>query len=349
MRELFSVLDEWLSEQSQVALATVVSTWGSTPRPAGSHMLVNAKGEFVGSVSGGCVEGAVVEAASSVLRESRPQLLEFGVADEIAWSVGLACGGSIRVYVEPFRADSVYEALREDARQGSLAILCTVISGPYVGERLLLRGEESVGGLGPLEREAVQQAASAVEPLLVPVGDSQVFIQPYAPPLRMIVIGAVHTAIPLVDLAHTLDYRVTVVDARGAFATPERFPTADDLLIMWPDDALAQLKPDRSTAVIVLTHDPKFDEPALAAALRSDAGYIGAIGSRSTSADRAVRLRALGFSRDDIERIHSPIGLDLGAASPPETALSIVAEVVAERYGRRGGSLKRSVQEATAS
>ncbi len=344
MEELIAVLDEWLDQWPQVALATVVTAWGSTPRPPGSHMVVNPTGAFAGSVSGGCVEGAVVEAALSVLEAGRPQLLEFGVADEVAWDVGLACGGSIQVLVEPLGKDPVYHALRESIRHGVPSTVCSVVSGHHAGDRVLLRQEDAVGDLGSLQESVVAVACDITQPTLLSLPEAEVFVRPYPAPPRLIIIGAVHTAIPLLELAHTVGYTVTVVDARAAFATRARFPVADELLIEWPDAALARLKPDASTAVVVLTHDPKFDEPALAAALRCKAGYIGAIGSRSTSADRALRLQALGFSSHDIERVHSPVGLDLGAGTPAETALSILAEVIAIRHGRNGGSLKQSLQ-----
>ncbi len=353
MRELLEVLDAWLERWGRVALATVTSTWGSTPRPAGSHMVVSPNGEFVGSVSGGCVEGAVVEAGLQVLRSDTPQLLEFGVADELAWDVGLACGGQISVWVEVLTPDSVYNALRQVVLSGTPATLCTVIAGPHAGAKMMLRPGGVVGGSGPIQ-DALIEAFSGIppgsgEPRLMEVGESRIFVQPYPSPLRLVIIGAVHTAIPLVSLARTVGYRVTVVDARSAFATKDRFPEADELLVEWPDDALQQLRPDSNTAVVVLTHDPKFDEPALSAALRSGAGYIGAIGSRATSAERAVRLRSLGFTTEQLDRVHSPIGLNLGAATPAEIALSILAEIVAARHGRPGGSLRTTVQTVSGS
>lgn len=347
MRELLPTLDGWLERWPRLALATVVSTWGSTPRPAGSHMAINPAGEFAGSVSGGCVEGAVVEAGLGVIRAGRAQLLEFGVADELAWDVGLACGGHIGVWVEPLERDPLYETLRRDLLGGAPATLCTVIEGAGTGSRALLREGGAVGELGVVRGLDAEQRPGQGEPALVELGEGRVFVRPYPPPLRLIIVGAVHTAVPLVSLARTAGYHVTVVDARAAFATRERFPDVDALMVQWPDDALGRLRPDPSTAVVVLTHESKFDEPALVAALGSDAGYIGAIGSRRTSEDRAVRLRALGFTTEQLDRIHSPIGLDLGAATPSEVALSILAEIVAERHARGGGSLRAAMQEAT--
>ncbi len=329
MRELIPTIDSWLDAGERVALATVVSTWGSTPRPMGSHMIVSSDGRMAGSVSGGCVEGAVVEAALEVLSEGRPRMLEFGVADELAWNVGLACGGNIRVWVEELPGGGLYRELRERLLSGSSAVVSTAIEGPRTGEKRLLSEQDE------LSRAALERGRPAVEE----VGEDKVFVQPYLPPSRLVIVGAVHTAIPLVSLAHVLDYRVTVVDARSAFATKERFPDADELIVSWPDEALDRLRPDRSTAVVVLTHDPKFDEPALDAALRSDAGYIGAIGSRHTSSDRLMRLRARGWTSEQLARIHGPIGLDLGGDTPAETALAIMAEIVAAIHGRSGQKL----------
>lgn len=349
MRDILSVVDSWLADSGQVALATVVSTWGSAPRGAGSHMVINLDGEMAGSVSGGCVEGAVVEAADMVLREGRPEMLEFGVADELAWDVGLACGGRIAVWVEPLRRDAIYTALRAGLLEGATSVLCTALDGPSVGAKLLVRaGGGAVGDLGDIQRDAIDAALSAADggsPTVVELAGTKLFVQPYLPPPRLIVIGAVHTAIALVALGKTLGYDVTVVDARAAFATRERFPDAGELIVEWPDAALARLKPDINTAVVVLTHDAKFDEPALASALESEAGYIGAIGSRATSADRLVRLRSMGFSTEQLERVHGPIGLDIGAATPAETALSILAEIVAHQHNRSGGRLRLAVKE----
>lgn len=344
MRELLPTLDAWFESSDKVALATVTGTWGSAPRGVGAHMIVSPEGAMAGSVSGGCVEGAVVEAALDALGNDTPRMLEFGVADELAWDVGLTCGGRLQVWVEPLRADAFYNTLRETILGGRTAVVVTVLEGPRAGERLLLRPDgPPLGNLDELQdfgERAATEALEAGQPGIYERQGVGLFVQPYLPPSRLIVIGAVHTAIPLVTLGRTLGYSVTVVDARAAFATKERFPDADQLLVKWPDNALDELKPDANTAVVVLSHDPKFDEPALTAALASDAGYIGAIGSRATSADRLVRLRGLGYTTEQLERIHGPIGLDIGASTPAEIALSILAEVVAERHNRTGGRLR---------
>lgn len=336
MRELLTVLDPWLAAYGRVALATVTRTWGSAPRPAGSHMAVNPRGEFAGSVSGGCVEGAVVRAALDGFASEMPGLLEFGIPDEMAWDVGLACGGRLEVYLESLARDAVHEALRTSVLSDTPVTLCTVIGGPAQGERVLARRGEIVAGAPVsvvLPLGAIHEAERADSPVIIEAGPNRVFVQSFAPAPRLIVVGAVHTAIPLVRLARVMGYRVTVVDARAAFATRERFPDADELLVEWPDTALDRLRPGPNAAVVVLTHDEKFDEPALLAALRSGAGYIGAIGSRSTSEDRALRLRGHGATARDLERIHSPVGLDIGSVTPEEIALSILAEIVAVRRG----------------
>jgi xanthine dehydrogenase accessory factor len=258
-------------------------------------------------------------------------MLKYGVADELAWDVGLACGGEIRVWVEPLERDALLDALISHLAANEGVTLLTVVEGPRTGERALVPAHTdspapSVADTG-LRNLAATVSGRAITELREMDGGC-VFVHYYPPPRRLIVIGAVHITTPLVALARTLGYIVTVVDPRPAFASRERFPDADALLIAWPDDALTKLQPDPSTAVVVLTHDAKFDEPAISSALRSDAGYIGAIGSRATAAEREQRLRALGFSAVDVARVHSPIGLDLGSVTPEEIALSILAQMV---------------------
>lgn len=301
---------------------------------------------MAGSVSGGCVEGAVVEAALEVLGNGTPQLLEFGVADELAWNVGLACGGNITVWVQPLENGTYYRNLRMANLDGVSAVTGTLVDGTRAGENSLFSEDQSLStGSEDLLRR-VERLSSEVldagEPRVDDTPEGRLFVMPYPPPRRLIIIGGVHTAIPLVDLAHTLDFQVTVVDARSAFASKERFPHSDDLLVEWPDDALKKLRPDRNTAIVVLTHDTKFDEPALSEAMKSEAGYIGAIGSRKTSADRLDRLRQLGFTDDQLSRIHGPVGLDLGGRTPSETALAILAEIIAEFHHTKGMQLSLS-------
>jgi xanthine dehydrogenase accessory factor len=307
MREVAEELRAWRRDGDPVAIATVVETWGSSPRPLGSKMLVSGSGRMAGSVSNGCIEGAVFEQAQEVLREGRSRLVEYGVADDVAFEVGLACGGHIEVFVQP--ATEVHD----------LALELLAAERPFVLTTDLRSGATDL-----------VEGAPDVE---LPGRDGDRFEEPFARPARLVIIGAIHIAIPLHRLAKVMGYRVTVVDARAKFASQERFPEADEILVAWPDDALAGLTIDRSTAVVVLTHDPKFDMPALRAVLPTAAGYIGAIGSRKTNANRFDALREEGFADEQLARVHGPIGLDLGGRGAEETALGILAEVTAVRYG----------------
>src|SRR5438270_7202910 len=315
MREIAAELREWDAAGEQVALCTVVETWGSSPRPLGSKMAVTRSGKMAGSVSNGCIEGAVFEEAQRVIKSGRAKLCAFGVADDVAFEVGLACGGHIEVFVQPL-GDSHREALRALAveREGSL------------------RTDLNTGAT------AFEPGAAAARD---PRREGDEFVEPVLTPAQMVIVGAIHIAIPLHRLAKVVGWRVIVVDARSQFATPERFPDADDVVVAWPDEGLAKLRLDGSTALVILTHDPKFDLPALRAALASEAGYIGAIGSRKTNANRFEKLRGDGFSEEQIARVHGPIGLDLGGRSAEETALAILAEIVASGHGAPAGYMSR--------
>jgi len=308
MREVMGELREWLSEGEQVALATVVETWGSSPRPAGSRLVVTASGKMAGSVSNGCIEGAVFEVAQEVLQEGRGRLLEIGVADELAFEAGLACGGHIELWVEP--AGPMHTRALEALETGSPALLATN----------LVTGEVKV--------------EAGVPPFELPRRNQDWFEEPLVRAPNMVIIGAIHIAIPLHHIAKTMGYTVTVVDARSQFATRERFPVADHIVVAWPDDAMQGMVLDRSSAIVILTHDSKFDLPALRFALNSTAGYIGAIGSRKTSANRLAVLASEGIQKRDLDRIHGPIGLDLGGRDAETTALGIMAQVVAVRFGK---------------
>ena len=312
----------WLGEGAGVSLATVVSTWGSSPRPAGSQLAVREGGDFVGSVSGGCVEGAVVEQALQVMESGASESLSFGVTDEMAWEVGLACGGQVRIYVERFADRETLDALlAARARREPRVWLCWLDA-----ERrsLLTPGELSM--LDPEIAQAARDALRGDAACSVESAEGPVFLQPLNPPLRLVVVGAVHIAQHLAGMAKSAGYAVTVVDPRGAFASEARFPGVE-LSRSWPGAALAEIGLDARSALVTLSHDPKIDEPALEAGLASEAFYVGSLGSRRTHARRLERLRALGLGDDVLSRIHGPVGLDIGARSPAEIAVSILAQV----------------------
>jgi xanthine dehydrogenase accessory factor len=314
----------WARAGEGAALATVVETWGSAPRPAGSQLAISGAAELAGSVSGGCVEGAVVAEALEALEDGKPRLLEYGVSDSEAFAVGLACGGRIRVLVEPVGvgqgpAPEVLERLVA-ARAARTPTVYAVRPGDW--ERRLVAGPGE-----PLWAEA---EAALVADRSGFAGEW--FLGVHNPPLRMAVVGAVHIAQALVPMARIAGYDVVVIDPREAFASPTRFPDTA-LTHDWPDAALAAFGLDARTAVVTLTHDPKLDDPAVEAALRAPVFYIGCLGSPRTHAKRVARLQAAGFGEDAIARIHAPIGADIGARSPAEIAVAILAEVT-ERLRR---------------
>ena len=325
MREVLNELTTWKEAGEQIALATVVETWGSSPRPLGSKMAVTRSGKMAGSVSNGCIEGAVFEEAQKVLKAATPQLAAFGVTDDVAFSVGLACGGHIEVYIEPFGPE--HERLLGLLSQNRPATLRTNLA----------TGDVDLSEGAPSGSELAHRR-----------GD--LFIEPFRRPAHLVLIGAIHIAIPLHRLAKLMGYRVTVVDARAKFATSERFPEADEVIVAWPDEAMSKLTLDNSTYVVILTHDPKFDLPALRSVLGKDVGYIGAIGSRKTNENRFASLRSEGFTDEQISRVHGPIGLDLGGRGAEETALGILAEITAVRFGGSGSSMRevRSRSHSTA-
>lgn len=339
MRDVLPEIEAWTREGRPFALATVVQTWGSAPRAAGSRMVVGADGRIGGSVSGGCVEAAVVEAAREVLRTATPKLLHFGVADEAAWAVGLACGGTIEVFVE--KPDpSFLDRARELVQKDQAAVLATVVEGPLAGRWLAARSDgPAEGTLGKLS-EPVRAAALAAlgegKSLRTRVGEAPVFLDVLRPTPTLVAVGGVHIAIALTRIAQALGYRTIVVDPRPAFGNEARFPHADRVASEWPDEALGRIGLTRETAVAVLTHDPKLDDPALRAALVSPAFYVGALGSKTTQAKRRQRLLEAGLSETQVGRLHAPIGLDLGGRSPEEIAVSVMAQVVAVRNGRGG-------------
>ncbi|MGA7675454.1 MAG: XdhC family protein [Rhizomicrobium sp.] len=311
----------WIGERRKVALATVVKTWGSAPRQPGSQIAVRDDAAFVGSVSGGCVEGAVIEAAQAAMNDGKVRLLEFGVADENAWSVGLACGGRIEIFVEPLGGDAAtaLAVLNEARREGSAIVRAVDLIS---GEERLIDPRTEVSAWG----RAVAEAVQADQSTRVEIEGRPWFLGVFNPPLDLAIVGAVHIAQPLAKMAAITGYNVRVIDPRKSFATAERFPGIA-LWHEWPDEALARTPLGRRSALIVLAHDPKLDDPALAAALASPAFYIGALGSKRTHAARLARLKAHGFSDEALARIQGPAGLAIGAKSPAEIAVSILAQM----------------------
>lgn len=362
MRDVLERLLEWWSAGEPVAVGTVVATFESAPRPPGAVMLVGPGGEAVGSVSGGCVEGAVYQLGEEILESGEPVLQRYGVSDESAFAVGLTCGGIIDIFVERVDRTSYpwLAEVAEDIDAGRPVAVATVVAHPdptRLGRRLVVRPEGTVGSLGS-ERadDAVTDdargllAAGRTETLEYgPDGQRRgegmrVFVSSYAPVPRLLVFGAIDFAAAVAKLGAFLGYRVTVCDARGVFATSSRFPSADEVIVDWPHRYLAAEaaagRIDGRTVICVLTHDPKFDVPLLEVALRlPELAYIGAMGSRRTHDDRLKRLREAGLTEPEIARLASPIGLDLGARTPEETAVSIAAEIIALRWGGAGTRL----------
>jgi xanthine dehydrogenase accessory factor len=296
-------------------------------------MAISDRGDVTGAVSGGCVEGAVIEAAREVLAGAPPRLVRYGIADEEAWDVGLPCGGEIGVWIQADPHPEFVELARADGR-GAL------VTDLESGERRLLTADGAPGGLDADVAAAAEELMWAERSELRTIGGRDLFIDVTHPAPRLLAVGAVDFARQLCGVARAIGWRPFVIDPRGFFATGTRFPEAEEVVAAWPQEGFARLGIDRATAIAVLTHDPKLDDAALVAALKSDAGYIGAMGSRRAQAARRERLLGLGVAEEALERIAAPIGLDLGALTAEETALSIMGEIVAVRHGRGGGRLR---------
>ncbi|MEX1657708.1 XdhC/CoxI family protein [Streptomyces pseudovenezuelae] len=359
MLDIADELHRWVEQGRDFAVATVVAVGGSAPRQPGAALAVDAEGTAIGSVSGGCVEGAVYELCQQALKDGESVLERFGYSDEDAFAVGLTCGGVIDILVTPVRARDrdrpVVAAALEAAARGRAAALARIVSGPaeLVGRTLVVRPERSYGGFGAhpeLDRTVAAEAGAFLDAGrtgTLEIGEQgsrcgaplTVLIESSVPPPRMIVFGAIDFASALVRVGKFLGYRVTVCDARPVFATEARFPDADEIVVEWPHRYLEHTEVDTRTVLCVLTHDAKFDVPLLRLALRLPVAYVGAMGSRRTHLDRNERLREVGVSELELARLRSPIGLDLGARTPEETALSIAAEIVAARRGGSGVSL----------
>jgi xanthine dehydrogenase accessory factor len=351
MRDILSELDRWQAQGKQLALATVVQTWGSSPRRLGAKMVVTADGQFAGSVSGGCVENAVIEAALDSIKTDRARLLHFGVADETAWDVGLACGGSLDIFVKPLDP-AFLPALRAAWAEEISAVHVTVIRGSehILGREMLIHEEGTVAGtIGnhrnenvlQLARDALSEGRSRRAML---DAETELWLEIISPSPTLVVVGGVHIAVALVSMAKNLGFCTVVIDPRSVWGNEERFSEVDQLIQAWPQAAFAQIKITRSTAVVMLTHDAKLDDPALKIALDSPAFYIGALGSKTTHAKRRERLLSDGTSDAQLSRLHAPIGLDIGAETPEEIALAIMAEVVEAYRKPEQGPAEQAVQ-----
>ena len=338
MDTLLAQVQEWFESGRSVALARVIKTWGSSPRPAGALMAITDQGEISGSVSGGCVESAVIDAAQDLLSGGPPKRLHFGVANEEAWEVGLSCGGEIDIFLQPFTGKDL-EIWREAEARGERFGVILVVEGDqeYQGATWCVLESGEVLGDPPAPEPAPQLLAELKKVLadgksnLLPFDSDRIqeaFFQVVELPRQLVLVGGVHIAIPLASLADTLGFEVIVIDPRRLFSSEDRFPGVKRLLGEWPREAFQSISLTRSTAVVMLTHDPKIDDPAIKIALESPVFYIGALGSRKTHQKRVDRLTAQGVDSAALERIHAPVGLDLGAVSPEEIALAVLAEVI---------------------
>jgi xanthine dehydrogenase accessory factor len=354
MQELLETLDGWTAEGQPAGRAVVIRTFGSAPRPEGAVLIRSDDGRIAGSVSGGCVEGAAAGEIERARSDGHSRVIRYGISDEEAWDVGLACGGTIDVLVEPVVPSAAVSGARD--RGIAVATILPADAPPSTFGRhepgdgalperpIVVHADGSrEGSLGSAADDAAL-AAAAAEALLrgmsrtVTIGDRQVFVEAFPVKPRLVIVGAVEVARSLAVFAKELGYEVVVVDGRASFATPERFPPerVDRLVVGWPDEVAEEIGLGADDAVAVLTHDVKFDEPAIVEALRRGCRYVGAVGSKKTQADRRARLRDLGVSDAELARLRGPVGLDLGGRNPAETALAIIAEVVAERYGGSG-------------
>lgn len=327
----------WLAEGKKVGFATVARVSGSAPRPVGSRFMISSAGEMAGSVSGGCVENDVFLRLQKVLDVERPELVGYGIADDEAFEVGLACGGRIQVFLEDQSASPVLDAIEELIAADGYGSLVTMVGGENLGQSaLVVDGRVTAGAIpSAIEQSVITDAAQLLARgtnLTLEYGDHEAYVESIAPAPHMLIFGAVHIAQELVPMAKRLGYRVTVSDARPAFLTRDRFPDADELLPGWPDQL--DLVFDRGTAVVILSHDARFEDPLWPQVLASDAAYIGAMGSSGTTRRRRQRLLSAGYDESSIDRIHGPIGKDIGASTPAEIAVAILAEVIAAT--RRG-------------
>jgi xanthine dehydrogenase accessory factor len=360
MKELLDTLDAWRADGLDVGRAVVVRTFGSAPRSEGAALLLASDGRIAGSVSGGCVEGAAAQEIDRARATGRARVIRYGISDEQAWDVGLACGGTIDVLVEPAIADAAVVAARASAHDAGTAVITPLPAdspppdfGPHesgVGSPpetpLLVHDDgrlEGTLGSGVLDAALIGLARDALErgtSRTVELGGRSLFVEAFAVRPRLVVVGAVQAAMSLVRFARELGWATVVIDGRASFATPERFPDVDRLVVGWPHEVADDIGLGPNDAVAVLTHDVKFDEPAIVEALRRGCRYVGAVGSRKTQADRRARLLAAGVGEEELARLRGPIGLDLAGRAPAETALAIMSEIVATRYGGSGRPMR---------
>ena len=343
MRDILPDLNKWVDSDEQIALATVIQTWGSSPRRVGAKMALTPEGKITGSVSGGCVEGAVFETGVEVLKSGEPELLHFGVADETAWEVGLACGGQIDVFVEPLDR-ALFDTWRTELLADRPHAVATVIRGPgrLLGRQVLVSEDKLAAGAQGngfdeviLEKTRSAMAEGRSQRFEIPLESEdsvELFVEVVSAPPTLVIVGGVHIAVALTSIAKALGYHTVVVDPRRSFGSSERFPHVDQLFQAWPQEAFEQINLTHQTALAMLTHDPKIDDPALQIAFNSPAFYIGALGSQNTQRKRRQRLLDSGCTEDQLGRLHGPIGLDIGAETPEEIALAVMAEVVAARH-----------------
>ncbi|GAA3348248.1 XdhC family protein [Amorphoplanes nipponensis] len=359
MRDVLEPILDWYESGGTFGLATVVNTFRSAPRQPGAAMAVSGQDEVVGSVSGGCVEGAVFEVAKQAIETGEPFFEKYGFSDDDAFAVGLTCGGILHVYVEPVNQSTFPElrAIADSVHRHEPVAVATVVSGVRgAGARRVIWDDRTSGSLGSagldhaIDDDARGMLAQGLTGQRHYGADGQrrmeevsVFVQAFAPPPRMLVFGAIDFAAAVARVGKFLGYHVTVCDARGVFATAKRFPDADEVVVQWPHKFLAEATVDPRTAICVLTHDPKFDVPLLQVALGTSAGYIGAMGSRRTHDDRTAKLREVGVTDEQLARLHSPIGLDVRARTPEETAVSIAAELIKTRWGGSGQPLTETL------
>jgi xanthine dehydrogenase accessory factor len=351
----------WLLEERRVVQALLVEVEGSAPLPVGAMMVIDDQGNIEGSITGGCVEGAVVTEAEDLLAAGSPapaRLLRYGISDELAGTVGLMCGGIVHILVYELTGEAaeVERAVLEAHAEGRPAAAATLIDGDSAGARLAVIENTLIGSLRHtdlLDRNVAREAQGLLEEGKTTVrrfgadgatlgDDLRVHIRSYALPPQMYIIGAIDFSAALAPFAAQIGYQVTICDARDRFARSRRFSSAAEVKIGWPQDVMADVELGPRDAVLVFTHDPKFDEPALVAALRTDAGYIGALGSRQTTADREERLRRAGIGDADLARVHAPCGLDIGSRTAEETAVSVLAEIIAARAERAGTPLRQT-------